>query len=77
MVVRVISKLEYVWWKGILFFGYTAMLGGILVKNRVGVASDKLVWVDSDEGRTTDASINGIRKESFTYTRDDSIIREG
>lgn len=77
MVVRVISKLEYVWWKGFFFIGYTAMFGGIFVKNRVGIAGHELVWIDRDEGRAADASINGIRKESFTDARDDSIIRKG
>jgi hypothetical protein len=77
VVVRVISKLEYMWWKGLLFIGYAAMLGGILVKNRVGIGSHELVWIDSDERRAADASINGIRKKSFTNTRDDGIIRKG
>jgi hypothetical protein len=48
------------WWKGLLFFGYTSMLGGILVKNRVGIAGHELVWVDRDERRAADARIGGI-----------------
>jgi hypothetical protein len=58
-----------VWWKGLLFVEYATMLGGILVKNRVGIAGHELVWIDSDERRAADSSINGIRKESFTNTR--------
>ena len=77
MVVRVISKLKYVWWKRLFLIGYAAMLCGILVKNGVGVGRYELVWIDSDEGRATDASIDGIREESFTKARDDRIIRKG
>lgn len=77
MVVRVISKLKYVWWKGLFLVGYAAMLGGILVKNGVGIGCHELVWVDSDEGRAADAGIDGIREESFTNARDDRVIRKG
>jgi hypothetical protein len=31
-----------VWWEGLLVIGYAAMLGGVLVKNRVGVGYTKL-----------------------------------
>ena len=37
VVVCIVSKLKYVWWEGLLVVGYAAMLGGVLVKNRVGV----------------------------------------
>lgn len=66
VIVRIIGKLEYVWGEGFLVFGYAAMLGGILVKHRVGVTGHILVGIDGDDGRVTDASINGIREESFS-----------
>jgi hypothetical protein len=69
--------LEYVWWKGLFLIGYAAMLGGILVEDGVGIGGHELVWIDSDERRAADASINGIREESFTNARDDSVIRKG
>ena len=77
VIVRVIGKLEYVWGKGLLVFGYAAILGGILVKNRVGVVGHILVGIDNDDRRAADASINGVREESFSNTRDDGIVRKG
>jgi hypothetical protein len=65
-----------VWWKGFLVIGYASILGGILVENRVGVAGHIFVGIDGDERRVADASISGIRKESFTEARDDSIVRK-
>ena len=60
VVVCIVGKLKYVWWKGLLVIGYAAMLSGVLVKNRVGVAGHELVRIDGDEGRAADARINGI-----------------
>lgn len=77
MVVCIISKLEYVWWEGLLVIGYAAMLGGVFVKNRVGVVCHELVRVYSDEGRAADARISGIREEPLTNTRNDSIVGKG
>ena len=65
VIVRIIGKLEYVWGKS-LVFRYAAMLGGILVKNRVGVSGHILVGIDGDDRRVTDGSINGVRQESFS-----------
>jgi len=53
-------KLKYVWWEGLLVIGYAAVLGGVFVKNRVGVAWYELVRVYSDLGRAADPHINGI-----------------
>ena len=66
VIVRIIGKSEYVWGKGSLVFGYAAMLGGILVKNRVGVGGHILVGIDGDDRRVADASVNGVREESFS-----------
>jgi hypothetical protein len=77
VVVCIVSKLEYVWWEGLLVIRYAAMLGGVLVKNRVGVGCHELVRIYSDEGRAADARINGIREEPFTNTRNDGIVGKG
>lgn len=47
------------------------MLGGIIFKNRVAIGCHELVLIDSNERRASDASIDGIREESFMNTRDD------
>lgn len=47
---------------------YAAMLGGILVKNGVAIGCHKFVWIDSDEGRAANASIDGIQEESLMNT---------
>ena len=74
VIVRIICKLKYVWGKGLLVCRYAAVLGGILVKNRVGVAGHILVGVDNDDRRAADTIINGVREESFSNTRDDGIV---
>ena len=66
VVIRIVGKLEYVWGKGVLVFRYAAILGGILVKNRVGVAGHILVGVDDYDRRAANAIINGVREESFS-----------
>ncbi len=50
VVVCIVGKLKYVWWEGLLVIGYTAMLGGILVKNRVSVGGDEFVRIDGNKG---------------------------
>lgn len=68
MVIRVISKLEYMRGEGLLVFGRATVLGGILVKDRVSVAGYKFVWVESNECGFADAGVDGVRKESFSNT---------
>jgi hypothetical protein len=65
MVVWIVSKLEYVWWEGLLVIRYAMMLDSVLVKNRVGIGCHKFVWIYSDKGRVADACINGIQEEPF------------
>ena len=72
MVVCNVNK-----WEGLFVIGYAAVLGGVLVKNRVGVACYELVRIYSDEGRAADARIIGIREEPFTNTRNDGIVGKG
>ncbi len=66
MVVCIGSKLEYVWWEGFIVIGYAAVLGDVLVKNRVGIACYELGWVYNDEA---DVRINGIRGTFHEYKK--------
>ena len=35
------------------------------------------MWVDGDEGRRSDAGVDGVRHETFAKASDDDIVREG
>lgn len=77
MVIRIISKLEYMRGEGLLVFRRATILGGILVKDRVGVAGHEFVGVDSYECGFANAGVDGVREESFSHTRDNGVVREG
>ena len=76
MVICIVGKLEYMWREGFLVFRRATILGSILVEDRVGVAGHKFVRVDSDEYGFADTSVDGVRKESFSDTRNNCVVRE-
>ena len=34
------------------------------------------MWIDGDEGRRSDAGVDGIRHETFTKASDDDIVKK-
>lgn len=77
VVIGIVSQLEYVWWERNPGGCRVAVLGGILVEDRIGVARDVFVRVDSNKTRGTNIGVDGVGHKAFTETCYDNIIGNG